>query len=66
MRDAGTAVLMVTHDFAAALGLGGNMIIMNDGDIVETGTVAGVLTSPRHSYTKQLIEASDLTSSIGR
>ncbi len=66
MRDAGTAVLMVTHDFAAALGLGGNMIIMNDGDIVETGTVAGVLTTPKHSYTKQLIDASVLTSNIGR
>lgn len=66
MRKAGTAVLMVTHDFAAALQLGGNMIIMNEGSIVEAGTVRQLLSNPRHSYTRQLIDAAMLTSKIGR
>ena len=66
MRETGTAVLMVTHDFAAALQLGGNMIIMNEGSIVETGTVKEILSNPRHSYTRQLIDATMLTSNIGR
>ncbi|MCR5388296.1 MAG: ABC transporter ATP-binding protein [Lachnospiraceae bacterium] len=64
MLKAGTSVLMVTHDFAAALGLGGDLIIMHEGNIVETGTVTGVLSNPRHAYTRQLIDASVLTSGI--
>lgn len=64
LRKNGTAVLMVTHDFAAAVQLGGDMIIMNEGEITETGTAADILSSPKHSYTKRLIEASVLTADI--
>lgn len=65
LRENGTAVLMVTHDFAAAVQLGGDMIIMNDGEIIETGKAAEILSAPKHSYTRSLIEASVLTSNIG-
>ncbi len=64
LRESGTAVLMVTHDFAAAVQLGGDMIIMNKGEIIETGKAADILSEPKHSYTISLIEASVLTSDI--
>ncbi len=65
LRENGTAVLMVTHDFAAAVQLGGDMIIMNEGKIIETGKAAEILSAPKHSYTKSLIETSVLTANIG-
>ncbi|MBQ6888481.1 MAG: ABC transporter ATP-binding protein [Lachnospiraceae bacterium] len=61
LRDSGTAFLMVTHDFAAAVQLGGDMMIMNDGEIIECGKVNSILTMPKHKYTRQLIEASVLS-----
>lgn len=64
LRENGTAVLMVTHDFAAAVQLGGDMIIMNEGKIIETGRAAEILSAPKHSYTQSLIDASILTSDI--
>jgi len=64
LRESGTAVLMVTHDFAAAVQLGGDMMIMNDGEIIETGKASEVLSAPKHSYTQKLIEASVLSSNI--
>ncbi len=65
LRESGTAVLMVTHDFAAAVQLGGDMLIMNEGEIIETGKAFEILSAPKHSYTKSLIEASVLTANIG-
>jgi len=66
LRRSGTAILMVTHDFAAASRLGGDMVIMNEGEIIESGTVCGILSDPVHSYTRQLIDASALTAHAGR
>lgn len=62
LRSNGTTILMVTHDFAAAIQLGGEMLIMNEGRIVETGNAQKILRSPEHRYTRQLIEASMLSS----
>ena len=65
LRESGTAVLMVTHDFAAAVQLGGDMMIMNEGEIIETGKAAEILSAAKHSYTRSLIEAGVLTANIG-
>lgn len=64
LRDGGAAVLMVTHDFSAAIQLGGDMLIMNDGEIVEVGSAKEILHSPKHSYTHQLIRASILSANF--
>lgn len=61
LRDNGVAVLMVTHDFAAAIQLGGDMLIMNGGEIVEMGNAEEILQSPECDYTRQLISASMLS-----
>ena len=64
LRENGTAVLMVTHDFAAALQLGGDMMIMNEGEIIETGETMELLSAPKHNYTRSLMEASVLNFNV--
>lgn len=60
LRQSGAAVLMVTHDFPTALQLGGQLLVMREGRILEQGDMAALLAAPRHPYTRALIEASCL------
>jgi peptide/nickel transport system ATP-binding protein len=53
----GTAVLMVTHDLALAAERADHVVVMNRGEILESGPAHRVLTAPRATYTKRLIAA---------
>jgi peptide/nickel transport system ATP-binding protein len=53
----GCAVLTITHDLTVARALGGEVAVMLDGAIVERGEAATVLASPRHRYTRALVDA---------
>lgn len=64
MRDRGTGIFMVTHDFAAAAQLGGKLMVMKDGCILEQGLVEELIHNPKVAYTKELISASSLSQSI--
>ncbi|WP_217184252.1 ABC transporter ATP-binding protein [Streptomyces sp. AC495_CC817] len=57
IADAGTAVVFISHDFAAVRRLADRVLVMRDGRIVESGAVAQVLAAPQHDYTRQLIAA---------
>ncbi|MBO0979866.1 ABC transporter ATP-binding protein [Microbacterium sp. SD291] len=57
IADAGTAVVFVSHDFAAVRRLADRVLVMRNGSVVESGAVAAVLESPQHEYTRQLIAA---------
>jgi len=61
LREKGAAVLFVTHDFAAALRLGGEVLVMREGTVVERGDVREVWASPGSEYTKALVRASALS-----
>lgn len=62
LRSRGTAILLVTHDFAAASKMGGDLLVMKSGQVIECGADCDVMATPEHPYTKALIEASRLTS----
>ena len=47
--------LFITHDLSTVAYLGGEMMTMYQGDIVEQGPVEKLLSDPEHSYTKLLV-----------
>lgn len=53
----GMSTLFITHDLSAAHYLGGDIMVMRRGQVVETGTVADVLHAPQHPYTQLLIDS---------
>lgn len=57
ITDSGTAVVFISHDFAAVRRLADRVLVMKDGRVVESGPVADVLENPQHDYTRQLIAA---------
>ncbi|MCL6612406.1 MAG: ABC transporter ATP-binding protein [Peptococcaceae bacterium] len=53
----GLAILLITHDIALARKVSDRIAVMLNGRIVEEGPAGRVLSSPRHGFTKKLVEA---------
>ncbi|MHA6513574.1 dipeptide/oligopeptide/nickel ABC transporter permease/ATP-binding protein [Tessaracoccus sp. Z1128] len=51
------AVLLVTHNFGVVADLCDRVSVMKEGLIVETGPVRSIFTSPKHDYTRSLLDA---------
>ena len=56
-RSRGMAVIFITHDFGVVADIADRVIVMQTGEIVETGAADEVLLRPRHPYTRALIAA---------
>jgi len=56
-RDTGMAILFITHDIAVARRIAERIVVMQHGQVVETGTCPDVLGAPQHTYTRELIQA---------
>lgn len=54
-RDAGTAVVLISHDLAVVSSIADVIVVMHDGVVVEQGSATSVLTAPRHPYTARLL-----------
>lgn len=55
--DNGGALLIITHDLEVARRLGGRLMIMLKGKVVESGEADEVLSQPQHEYTRRLLAA---------
>ncbi len=60
LRDRfGTAFVFITHDLALARYVADRIAVMHEGRIVELGETERLLATPRHPYTRTLLDASE-------
>jgi len=51
------ALLFITHDLRVAAHLCDDILVMQHGQIVETGTTTDIFAAPQHPYTRALLDA---------
>ena len=56
-RETGMGVLIITHDLGVVSEVADRVVVMEKGQLVESGTVRDVYRNPQHPYTKKLISA---------
>jgi peptide/nickel transport system ATP-binding protein len=65
--ERGFACMFISHNLAVVAEIADRVVVMDEGRIVEDGSVDDILDRPRHAYTKRLLEAattSDLLSQL--
>ncbi|WP_235974941.1 ABC transporter ATP-binding protein [Stappia albiluteola] len=53
----GMAVVFITHDLGIVRQIADRVYVMKDGQVVEQGEAARILTEPKHPYTRMLLDA---------
>jgi peptide/nickel transport system ATP-binding protein len=53
----GLTYLFISHDLAVVKYMADNILVMNQGEIVERGTSEEIYSNPQHPYTRQLLAA---------
>jgi microcin C transport system ATP-binding protein len=53
----GLAYLFISHDLKVVRAMSHKVIVMQQGDVVESGLAADIFDRPQHAYTQQLLEA---------
>lgn len=57
-QEFGMALIIVTHNFGVVADICDRVVVMRQGLVVEQGDVAEIFSTPRESYTRELIAAS--------
>ena len=57
LKNEGLAVVLITHDLGVVAQMADDVYVIKDGKIVDGGTVYEVFQSPKHAYTKSLLDA---------
>ncbi len=57
VRNLNLSVLLVTHDIGVVRLLAHRLLVMKNGEIVESGLTDRVLDDPQHPYTQQLVSS---------
>jgi microcin C transport system ATP-binding protein len=56
-RERGLSYMLITHDVDVIRAMAHDVVVMKDGEILESGPVAEVLDAPRQAYTRTLVAA---------
>lgn len=56
-KEEGVGLLVVTHDISLASRLADTIVVMRNGEVVESGTTCNILNNPTKPYTQQLIDS---------
>lgn len=56
-REKNTSILFISHDLSLVKRLCKRIIVMNKGNVVETGDTEDIFYHPKEEYTRQLIQA---------
>ncbi|NIK61887.1 dipeptide ABC transporter ATP-binding protein [Kribbella shirazensis] len=57
VHERGVGILYITHDLLSARMLCDEVVVLNEGKVVEQGPSLEVIRSPKDDYTRQLLEA---------
>jgi len=56
-KDLGVTYLYITHDLATAKAIADEIVVMNQGEVVDAGPKTEVMTPPHHPYTDLLLSS---------
>ncbi|MBR5355425.1 MAG: ABC transporter ATP-binding protein, partial [Lachnospiraceae bacterium] len=56
-KERGTAILFISHDLSLVNTLCENVLVMQNGLVVESGKCDSIFNNPKEDYTKKLISA---------
>ncbi len=56
-KDQGMSLILITHDLGVVAEMADRVVVMYAGQVVETGTAREVIDSPRHPYTRALLNS---------
>ncbi|MFO1394439.1 MAG: ABC transporter ATP-binding protein [Steroidobacteraceae bacterium] len=57
LRERGLTIVLITHDLAVVAGVADRVAVMYAGAVVELAPVARLFASPRHPYTRALLDS---------
>ncbi|XGA78638.1 dipeptide ABC transporter ATP-binding protein [Halomonas sp. CH40] len=52
--------LFISHDLAVVLAMAHRIMVLKEGEVVESGPSQDLLTAPQHEYTRRLVKAAQL------
>ena len=59
-RRHGMSYVFISHDLAVVRAMSHRVLVMKDGEIVESGDAEALFSAPREPYTRELLAAADL------
>lgn len=55
VSERGMSLLFISHDLAVVSRITDHVLVLKDGEVVESGSLHEILKTPRHSYTRELV-----------